>query len=168
MTIFRCMLVLAALVFGLQAQSSDSSQSSIKKTLLVYDDCYAKSQPYIEFFRNEFGKTGIAFDELSLKKNGKKVPADYEVILIYSRVVAFNMASPVRTWLKSLKTLFNKKVFVFVTANRWFEKTNMQQIVKLVSDRGGEVVDAVSTATGKMSTEQKKESVAKQVAKIKR
>jgi len=73
---------------------------------------------------------------------GKDLSA-YDTVLIYGMVQAFNMKSPIRDWLKANPGLENKRVFLFVTANRWFLKNLFVQLTKLLDKQKADVVDAV-------------------------
>lgn len=159
-------LITSVIVSGLVAQQPDSGLMPQKKALLVYDAIDTSSKIYIETFRKQLDERGIPFDEAVVAKSGKSDVAKYEYVFVYSRVMGLNMISPVKKWLGSLTSLKDKKIFIFVTANRWFDKDNLKQVVALVNKRGGTIVDAVSIATQKLSSEQKSESVVRQVEKV--
>jgi len=161
----RVFLLVAMIFVGAQAQQ-ELSAASVKRSLLVYDSIDSKSEFYIKTIQKQLSKAGIVFDEVAVAHGTIKNFEVYESIMIYSRVMGFNLISPVKKWLNTEKSLANKKVFIFVTANRWFEKNNLAEISKLVTSRGGTIVDAVSSATDKMTVDQKVKSVETQVLKI--
>ena len=166
MKVFYAALLVTGLFFTLGAQPSDSVQLPVKKALLVYDSVDVMTQIYIETFRTQLVNAGFSLDEIALLKSENKDPAQYEYVFLYSRVMAFNFVSPVKKWLSSLKTLKDRQVFVFVTANRWFAKDNFKQIVELVNKRQGTLVDAVSTATKDLNSDQKMQAVKTHLEKL--
>lgn len=165
MKILCAILLTAGLLFTSWSAPVDSVQLSFKKALFVYDSIDVMTKIYIESFKAELAKSGVSFDEIALFKSQSKDPANYEYVFIYSRVMAFNFVSPVKKWLNSLETLKDKKVFVFVTANRWFAKDNLKQVAELVNKREGTLVDAISTATKDLSSQQKTAAVIKHLDK---
>jgi hypothetical protein len=93
--------------------------------------------------------------------------AKYRAVLVHGMVMAFASKSPVRDWLKAERRLEGKKVFLFVTANRWFlDKLYKQLGDLLMKDKAG-AVDAVSAATKKMDAAAKESAVRAFVARLK-
>jgi lactam utilization protein B len=91
----------------------------------------------------------------------------YSAVLVHGMVMAFASKSPVRDWLKAEKRLEGKKVYLFVTANRWFLDKLYKQLGDLLArDKAGSV-DAVSAATKKMDDAAKEAAVRAFVAKLK-
>jgi hypothetical protein len=160
---FACFAFFAAAPY---AQSADTTRPAAPKVLFVYDKVDKESAFYVGAFRDELAKAGVRFEEAAVDSTKVKDLSRYEHVLIYSRVLQFNWASPVRSWAKSVASFAGKKVHIFVTANRWFAEDNKKQLFTLVSKRNGSV-DAISTATNKMTDEQKIKQVADEVAKVK-
>lgn len=148
------------------AQSADTAKAAASRVLFVYDKVDESSAFFINAFRDQLKKADVAFTEAAIDSSKVTDLAPYDHLLIYSRVMGFNMISPVRSWMASIKDLASKKVHLFVTANRWFAEDNKKQLVTLSSKRNG-VVDAVSMATQKMTSEQKIQAVTAEVAKVK-
>jgi hypothetical protein len=104
-------------------------------------------------------ESGLAFDEMAVKDDASITIGHYDTVVVYSRVMAFNMSSPVRGWLKSVEDLDSTAVYIYVTANRWFEQKHKEQLVNIVSPKNPEKVDAVTSATEKMTEQEKVESI---------
>jgi menaquinone-dependent protoporphyrinogen IX oxidase len=166
MRIVCSLIFVISTAMALRAHSNDAEQMTVSKTLFVYDSLDKDTKIYIEAFRDQMNAKKVQFDEMVLSKSKTVDVSPYETIVIYSRVMAFNLRSPVRKWLRSVKKLQNKKVYIFVTANKFFEKKNLKDIVKLVAKSDGEIIDAVSMATGKLSEEQKAQSIAEHLVKL--
>jgi hypothetical protein len=167
MSLFRSILIIPLVAFCLNAQSGNQPQPIFNKTLFVYDSVDAATKVYINAIKAGMQKAGAPFDEIAVWKKENKDPAEYQTIFLYSRVMAFTMVSPIKDWLKSVASLDNKNVYVFVTANRWFVKKGKEQIVGAVKKKGGVVVDAVSQATKGLTEAQKTEIASIFAAKIK-
>ncbi len=123
--------------------------------LFVYDTLDEKSDFYITHLREQLRESGFAFEEAAVKNETTVDVGQYDTIVVYSRVMAFNMSSPVRAWLKSVKTFEHARVYIFVTAARWFEQKHKEELLKIVSRKNPEEVDAVTSATEKMTDRQK-------------
>lgn len=156
------MVVFAAGVYGQQPGSSGAS-----KVLFVYDKVDKGTQPYINAFRERLKATGLSVEEAAVEVAAVNDLAPYTTVVLYSRVMGFDSMSPVRDWLKSRKDLGGKSVFLFVTASRWFFGKHYQKMLKIIKDRNGNVVDAVTMATSSMSDAQKRDAVAKHLEKLK-
>ncbi|MBD3347312.1 MAG: hypothetical protein GF401_19830 [Chitinivibrionales bacterium] len=161
------MLIVLSLSCILSAQSDSGSPSGPQKVLLVYDDNDTTSAVYIKTMEKELDSKGFSVTKAPLDQSSPNNLSSYEYILVHSRVMAFNMMSSVRKWLKQQKDLNNQKILIFTTAAKWFQKKNMTEAVKIIRKRGGDVVDAVSMATGDWSKEQKVESVEKFIGGLK-
>jgi len=137
------------------------------KVLLVYDEVNVNSDPYVAQFRETLAAEGLAFEEAVAGSMAGKDLAAYDTVLIYGMVQAFNMKSPIRDWLKTKPGLENKRVSLFVTANRWFLKNLFVQLTKLLDKQKAELVDAVSMATKDMDAGAKEAAVRAQVLRLK-
>jgi len=153
-----CALLITA---GLAAETADG------KVLLVYDEVNVNSDPYVGYFKEALTAEGLAFEETVVGSVAGKDLAAYDTVLIYGMVQAFNMKSPIRDWLKTKPALENKKVSLFVTANRWFLKNLFVQLTKLLDKQKAEVVDAVSMATKDLDASAKEAAVKAQVRRLK-
>ena len=129
--------------------------------LFVYDALDENSEFYITHLREQLREKGFTYDEVAVKSKADFDPISYDTIVVYSRVMGFNMSSPVRGWLKSVKSLKNTRVYLFVTAARWFEQKHKEQLAKIAAQKDPKAVNAVTSATEKMTPEQKIESMRK-------
>jgi len=154
-------LFLAALAAVLAAQVAGG------KLLYVYDEVNKQSTPYIGYFKDALAAQGIGFDEATASQASSIDLSGYSAVLVHGMVMAFNMKSPVRDWLKAEKRLEGKKVFLFVTANRWFLEKLTAQLGELLKKDGAIQVDAVSSATKAMDAAAKDAAVRGLVAKLK-
>jgi hypothetical protein len=156
------------LIFGLAAIAAAlGAQSPAAKVLYVYDEANDKSKPYIGYLEKALADEGIAFDETTASQVGSMDLTKYSAVLVHGMVMAFASKSPVRDWLKAEKRLEGKKVYLFVTANRWFLDKLYKQLGDLLArDKAGSV-DAVSAATKKMDDAAKEAAVRAFVAKLK-
>lgn len=139
------------LAFGAFPAHSEGDPS----LLFVYDTLDEKSEFYITHLREQLRESGFVFDEAAVKNEANADAGQYDTIVVYSRVMAFNMSSPVRAWLKSVKSFEHTRVYIFVTAARWFEQKHKDELLKIVSRKNPEEVDAVTSATEKMTDRQK-------------
>lgn len=137
------------------------------KILYVYDEVNDSSRPYIGYFKASLVAEGIAFDEATASQVPSMDLAKYRAVLVHGMVMAFAAKSPVRDWLKTERRLSGKKVFLLVTANRWFLDKLDGQLRELLAKDGAAPVDAVSAATKKLDADAKEAAVKGLVAKIK-
>lgn len=159
-----CFLLLSFLA----AQSAaDTIAKQSPRVLFVYDTLDTDIAPFIEEYRRQMNEKGIAFDEARVKESADVDLSPYERIAIYSRVMAFNMASPVRKWIRSVRSFQKKKLFIFTTANRWFEEKHLRQLVDAAKKRDATIVDAVTMATKDLTREQKFAGLEKHLAGLK-
>lgn len=158
-------IALVTFTTGVYAQQADSSGAS--KVLFIYDKVDKGTQLYIDTYRERLKATGLTVDEVAVERAKVNDLRPYSTIVLYSRVMAFDNMSPVRDWLKSQKDLGNRNVFLFVTAAAWFYEKHYQKMLKIIKDRNGNVVDAVTMATGRMKDTQKREAVTKHLEKLK-
>ena len=138
-----------------------------KKVLFVYDKVDKQSSFYINAFRKVLGETGHTIEEAAVESEKNADITTFDVLVIYSRVMAFNMMSPVRKWIKERKNFSGKDLFIYVTADRWFYKGHYDGLIKLVKKSNGNLVDGVTMATNKMTDEQKIEKIGEHLIKLK-
>lgn len=167
MYLFRMILPIALLIGALTTFANDSLTTVSPKVLFVYDTNGKATKIYIEAIRSKLNADGFAIEEASSKNLKQKDPSSYEKIVIYGMVMAFNAKSVVRHWLKAQKDLAGKKVYIFVTANRWCKDKLHKDLVKIATKKKAIVVDAVSMATNKVSDEKKREKAVEFLVKIK-
>ena len=168
MSLLRTILLPAVLLFALPSRAADTLDVTPAKVLFVYDSITKPSAFYVETIRENLKDASFQVDEASSSALRHKDPSQYSHIVMYGMVMAFNMKSSVRKWLKSQKSLENKKLFIFVTANRWFNENLRKDLVKLASQKNATVVDAVAMATNKVSEAEKREKITALLAQMKR
>jgi hypothetical protein len=139
-----------------QARDSAAVNEESPRTLFVYDTLDKDSRFFIQAFRDAFADAGIAFDEAAVEHATVDEMSPYERVIIYSRVMAFNMKSAVRTWVKTMESFKDTKVLICVTAHKWFEEKHRKGLAAQVKKKDGELVDAVAKATAKMSEKEKR------------
>lgn len=144
------------LFFALTAQAADTATTPQERLLFVYDTLDKGSLPCVQAIRDELAGAGFAVDEASAGALRRTDAKPYDRLVIYGMVMAFNWKSTVRDWLKTQNNLENRKIFIFVTANRWFKDNLHRDLVKLASQKKATVVDAVSMATNKVSDREKR------------
>ncbi len=154
-------MIITVMVFNIAKvtvgeETADTTHASV---LFVYDIEDEDSRFFISTFRNALDRSYVQYEECAVKENGKKDVSGYDHIVMYSRIMAFNMMSPVRKWVKSVKDFDGRQVHLFVTCGRWFEEKHREGLVNALQKRNAEAVDAVSTATEEMSSKEKKEWV---------
>lgn len=159
MTIPKILGAAAALLLCCGAGGADTTSIEKPAVLFVYDTLDDDTRFYVETFRDYLKESGRGFEEAAVEHAVDSDPAPFDYLVIYSRVMAFDLASPVRKWLRSLNALEGKKVFLFVTAAKWLHEKQRNNLTEIVRKRGGTVVDAVSSATSDMSEEQKREKI---------
>jgi DNA topoisomerase IB len=162
-------IFLAALLtlsaFGSCAEAAEAASAA--KVLFVYDKFGNGPNFYVDEFRKQLREKGNEVEETALDSSPVTDLSPYRFLIIYSRVMAFNMMSPVRGWIRAQKSFNGKELFIYVTADRLLNKTHRKGLLRLVKKRGGAVVDAVTMATHGMSEAQKREAIAKHLAKLK-
>jgi len=124
-----------------------AAQAPAPRTLFVYDEVNDQTKPYIAHFREAFAASGILFDEAAAGDLKSRDLSRYDVLVIHGIVQAFNGKSPVRDWLKTKPAISGKRVYLFVTANRWFLENLFRDLSSLLEKSGAKPVDAVSMAT---------------------
>ena len=168
MLVFRSFVLSSTLLFAYPSWATDTLDVTPAKVLFVYDTITKPSAFYVETIRENLKDASFQVDEASSSALRHKDPSQYSHIVMYGMVMAFNMKSSVRKWLKSQKSLENKKLFIFVTANRWFNENLRKDLVKLASQKNATVVDAVAMATNKVSEAEKREKITALLAQMKR
>ena len=166
MKITGCFMALAVICSAVLLNAQDTDASSAGKVLFVYDKVDKGTKLYVEAYRENLKATGLPVEEAAVESTAVTDISPFGTIILYSRVMAFDKKSPVRDWLKKQKDLTGKSVFLFVTANKWMNDKNFQSIMEIVKGLKGNVVDAVSMATAKMSESQKRDAVAKHLEKL--
>lgn len=136
------------------------------KVLFVYDTLDDKSSFFITAFRDALKE--LAVDEAAVENPVKTDIGSYDAVVLYSRVLAFDMKSPVRTWIAGQKSFNRRKVYLFTTANRWFYEKHLSKLIDMLKAREATVVDAVTMATKDMTDEQKREKVLELVLKVRK
>ena len=124
-----------------------AAQTAPPRTLFVYDEVNDQTKPYISHFREAFAASGTAFDEAAAADLKGRDLSRYDVVVLHGIVQAFNMKSPIRDWLKTKPDLAGKRIYLFVTANRWFLDKLNRDLTGLLAKAGVKPVDAVSMAT---------------------
>lgn len=163
-SLFLLLFILLA-IHPTQAQE----QSDQPRVLFVYDILDNETSFFINTFRKELSTLPCSTDELSLEQSKDSDMSQYNLLVLYSRVMAFDMKSPVRKWVKAIKSFDKKNVALIVTAYRWFNEKHYKEMTKLLKAKDANIVDAVSMATKDLSNEQKRakvhESLVKAVSK---
>jgi hypothetical protein len=132
--------------------------------LHVYDEANDNATPYLGYFREAYASQGIDYDQVTIVELKAGDLERYDTIVIHAMVMAFNMKSPVRDWLKTKPSLSGKRTYLFVTANRWFLDKLYGQLTSLLE--GKTELDAVSMATKELDEAAKKNAVRTLVRKL--
>lgn len=135
-------------------------------TLFVYEEKNEQIDPWVKRFSDALGAENKKIDIVSSAEIKGKSLSQYSSVVIYGVVQAFTFKGPIRDWLKSGVDLTGKKVYLAVTANRWFLKDYFKQLQDGLKKKNAEVVNAVSGATEKMSESDKQAFVKKFVETI--
>jgi hypothetical protein len=97
----------------------------------------------------------------------KGVRNEKDRIFIHGMVMAFNMKSMIRDWLKQGPDLEGKKITLLVTANRWTLDALTRDLTKLLKKDKATVVEAVSMATKSMDSSAKEKAIGEMVGHLK-
>jgi hypothetical protein len=156
-------------VLAVSSYSYSQTDSSLisTKALLVYDTIDSKTKIYIDTYRKTAADAGIALKEISLKHATIADLSEFDCLLIYSEVMAFNMMFPVKKWLKTVKGIENRRFFILTTAAKFLDENNLNELTGIVNKNKGIIVDARSSATGKLTEAQKIDLVRKHLGKLK-
>ena len=145
-----------------QATASGTS----KKVLLIYEESNENINPWLAIFRSGFNSKGISVDEKTAAEISGNISSSYDLICIYGAVMAFTAKEPVRDWLETGPDLSERKVLLFVTANRWFLDKYTGQLQTLLEAGNADIVDTVSSATKDLTDEEKDMIVNRQIEQI--
>jgi len=143
-----------------------SAQPAPPRILFIYDEVNEQTEPYIAHFRDAFASSGMTFDETAAGDLKSKDISRYDVLVLHGIVQAFNAKSPIRDWLKTEPAVTGKRVYLFVTANRWFLDNLFKDLTKLLEKSGAKPVDAVSMATKETDDASEKAAVKAFVVKV--
>jgi|WetSurMetagenome_2_1015567.scaffolds.fasta_scaffold88704_1 hypothetical protein len=168
MLLIRSIILTTIFLCVFPSRADDTLTTAHDKVLFVYDTITKATTFYVETIRENLKKESFQVDEASSGGLRQKDPSQYNHVVIYGMVMAFDLKSPVRGWLKSQKSLENKNVFIFVTANRWFNENLLKDLTKLATKKRATVVDAVSMATNKVSDAEKREKILGLLAQMKK
>jgi hypothetical protein len=138
-----------------------SAFAQTKAVLFIYDEKNEQLDPYIGKIKDELNRNQILFDESAVRDIKNFDTQKYDTLMIYSAVMAFNMKSPIRDWLKTNPKIKNKRTVILVTANRWFLDTLFTQQMNLLKKNEAQIVDAISSATKELDDGQKQKLVKK-------
>ncbi len=154
-----CASALAIVILVLLFSGRGASADTPEQLLFVYDTIDESSRFFIQAIRDRLRETAFVIDEVAVENADVDSVGKYDCIVVYSRVMALNMRSPVRKWIRSKKDFKKTRMVIFVTANRWFEEKRRKELTALAGRRNATVVDAVSMATNTLTAEQKRRAV---------
>ncbi|OHD80174.1 MAG: hypothetical protein A3J97_06155 [Spirochaetes bacterium RIFOXYC1_FULL_54_7] len=156
------MVILACTILVTLSLGADPA---LKEVLHVYDEVNDNSKPYLGYFGEVYANQGIDHYQVTVAELEAVDLERYDTIVIHAMVMAFNMKSPVRDWLKTKPPLAGKKTYLFVTANRWYLDRLYGQLTSLLE--GNTELDAVSMATKDLDETSKRAVVQALAARIK-
>jgi major membrane immunogen (membrane-anchored lipoprotein) len=136
------------------------------KTLLLYEEKNEQIDPWVKRFSDALKAVNKKVDIVSTAEIKGKNLSQYTTIVIYGVVQAFTFKGPIRDWLKTDVDFTGKKVYLAVTANRWFLNDYFKQLQNGLKKSNADVINAVSGATQKMSEGDKQSFVKSFIAKI--
>ena len=161
------LLVMSVLILsGIFAENPASGTS--KKVLLIFEESNENTDPWLARLRAAFASNNIQFDEKSAAQMSGTEMSSYDLIYIYGTVMAFTGKEPIRDWLKTGPAVDGRKIFLFITANRWFVDKYTGQLTDLLEDGNADIVDTVSAATKELTDEEKDRIIALQMGDIKK
>lgn len=143
----RILILSALTVIAAYVALPPAAQAATSQALFIYDEVNDQTKPYLDHFRKAFASFGIKFDEAAAAELGSIQLSRYDIVVIHGIVQAFNMKSPVRDWLKTKPPIAGKRVYLFVTANRWFLDDLYRDLNSLLEKNGVKPLDALSMAT---------------------
>jgi len=163
--------VLAFVVFLLTitfypAFGQRSASQPSPTVLFIYEAKDKQIESWLSLFKEEMQASNLKADFFLPSELAEKDLTAYDVVVIHGAVKAFTNLEPIRDWLKTKVDLSEKKVHLFVTANRWFLEKYFNQLKNLLSKKNANVVDAVSSATKNLSGSDKRALVKDFIAKI--
>lgn len=142
--------VISILLCIANVHSSDTVTNS-SNILFVYEEANEKIDQWVAQFKKVFNEQNRSVEYITGADASKKNIESFSTVVIYGAVQAFTFKGPIRDWLKSDVNLAGKKVHLIVTANRWFTSDYFKQLKNELTKKKAETVNAVSTATAKMS-----------------
>jgi menaquinone-dependent protoporphyrinogen IX oxidase len=145
------------LLLALYAQTENQTQ-----VLFIYDNLKDSNKISIDALRNKLETAGIAYKEYDLKKSKRDDInlSEYDYILIYSEVRAFKIRRPLRKWLSRTESFKGKKIGAYVTGiTDKYSYRAAKQFKSVITAKDGEIIDAVSSATRKLTEQQKKDKI---------
>jgi hypothetical protein len=162
-------LAIAALLVAASLSSAFAQRSASQASpplLFIYEAKDKNIDPWISLFKEELQARDMKAEfAVPAELAGKDLSA-YNDIVLYGMVQAFASMEPIRDWLKTDVNLSGKNVHLFVTANQWSLKKYFDQLNKALAKKKANVVDAVSSATKKLSPSEKSALVKDFIEKI--
>jgi hypothetical protein len=155
------MIILACTILAALSLGADPLSRGV---LHVYDEMNDNATPYLGYFKEAYANRGVEYRHVTIADLKADDLASHDTIVIHAMVMAFNMKSPVRDWLKTNPPLSGKRTYLFVTANRWFLDKLYGQLTGLLDGKTG--LDAVSMATKDLDETAKQAAVQAQVDKL--
>lgn len=149
------------LIIFITCFSTLNSQEN-KNILLLYDNLNKKSEISILYLKERLISDGIIVKDIRIKDANKSILnyEKFEYIIIYSEVRAFHMRKQLKKWLSGLNSFKDKKVALFITSiTEKYGKKVTKEVEEIVKSKNGYVLDAVSSATGKLEDDTKKKRV---------
>jgi hypothetical protein len=146
-----CIVAMISLLFCIANVQSNDTVTNSSNILFVYEQADEKINQWVELFKKEFAKQNRSVEYVVSADANKKNISSFSSVVIYGAVLAFTFKEPVRDWLKTDVNLTGKKVHLIVTANRWFVEDYFKQLKNELTKKKAEPVNAVSTATAKLS-----------------
>jgi hypothetical protein len=144
------------LFFGIESIFSQTASSIQKNALIIYEEENTFISPWINLITAELTSSNISVEKVPALKANTKDFSKYSYIIIYGAVMAFTQNEPIRDWLEKEVDFFGRKVNLIITAGTGdLEKYN-DQLKKLFKKDRAIVVDTVTSATKKLSAEEKK------------
>lgn len=156
---------LVILALAVSAAAIPAFAQSTGRLLYLYDEVNEQSEPYIAYFEDAFARAGLDYDAASAAQAASLDLSRYDRIVVHGMVMAFNSKSPIRDWLRKKPDLRGKRVYLLVTANRWFLDRLYGQLVELLQADRADQVDAVSMATKDMDATSEAAAVRERVDK---
>jgi hypothetical protein len=148
---FKVIVIISMMLFAASIYSNDTLSDDGHDMLFVYEENNEQIDKWVELFKTEFNDLKRTVEFVTSADAHKKNVTSFSTVVIYGAVQAFTFKEPVREWLKSDVSLAGKKVFLLVTANRWFAADYLKQLKNELTKKNAETVNAVSAATAKMS-----------------
>lgn len=133
-----------------------------RNILLLYDKLNKKSELSILYLKEQLISEGILVKDIRIKnaiRNDLEIN-NFNYIVIYSEVRAFHMRKHLKKWLNTIDDFENKKIALFITSiTEKYGKRVTSKIEDITIKKNGIILDAVSSATGKISEKNKKKRI---------